>query len=73
MNTPKVNISIKTQLKRDRMLSMVMVAKEQQRISEQRFRLYKETYADKLKIYLDWCKVENVPSFIEEEVLPLGQ
>lgn len=68
MDTPKVNrhASIKTQTKRDRLLNLVMVAKEHQRIAEQRFHLYTTQYEDKLSAYKDWCKDNAVETFIEE-------
>lgn len=66
MDTPQVkyNVSIKTLQRRDKLRSLLLTAKEHERIAESRFNLYKSQYADKEKSYLEWCEVNHVESFI---------
>lgn len=62
---PSTNVSIKTQQKRDRLLANLTTAKEHQRISEMRFNMFKDLYTTKYDTYMEWCKNNNVPSFME--------
>lgn len=66
MDTPQVkfNVSIKTLQRRDKLRSLLLTAKEHERIAESRFHLYKSHYADKEKSYLEWCQTHHVDSFM---------
>lgn len=64
MDTPYV--SIRTQQKRDRLLSLLMVSQEHERIAQTKYHLYQDLYKNKKESYLQWCKDNNVESFIPD-------
>lgn len=62
--TPRTNV-VRTMRKRDRLLNMLMVKKEQERIAEYRFHRYKDEFPKAKEKYLEWCKNNNVDSLTD--------
>lgn len=62
---PPHGASIRIQQKRDRLLSLVGVAEEHERIAKEKHHRYAEVAIKKKEEYLEWCKNNNVASFIQ--------
>lgn len=60
-----VGNAIKTLQKRDRLLNMLLVKKEHQRIAEERFNRFKNTYPQHEVLYKEWCSNNSVPSLMD--------
>lgn len=70
MNTATESIaplgnSIRIQQKRDRLLNLLIVSEEHERIAKEKFHRYTELYKLKKQEYMSWCKNNNVNPLIQ--------
>lgn len=56
---------IRTQQKRDRLLNLLMVSREQERIAKERWHRYEDISGRKENEYKEWCKNNLVDSLID--------